>query len=78
MSGSPGHFYVFVLLDKPGQRPKFFIVPSKVVAQFVTQDHATWLAAPKSDGTPRRDTTMRSFRDPNLKYLEAWDQLSSL
>ncbi len=66
------HYYVFVSLAEIGKRPDFYVVPSNVVAAFVTESHAYWLALPKRDGSPRKDSSMRKFLDPEGKYLEAW------
>ncbi|MFT5194187.1 MAG: hypothetical protein ACI85U_001193 [Candidatus Promineifilaceae bacterium] len=73
---SDNHFYVFVALQNIGSRPDFYIVPSQVVADYVRNDHATWLSLPKANGSPRKDSNMRKFNDPEQKYLEAWELLS--
>lgn len=70
------HFYVFVLLREVGVRPDFHIVPSQVVAEYVTTSHRQWLAGTKADGSPRKDSRMRNFRDPDQQYKEAWDLLN--
>jgi hypothetical protein len=50
-------FYCFVGIAENTQVFDFFVVPSVVVAKFVTESHRYWLAA---DPT-HRDTTMRLF-----------------
>lgn len=70
---SENHYYVFVALENLGQRPKFHIVPSKVVAEYTSTSHSEWLKGKKRDGTDRRDSLLRKFNDPEDKYLEAWD-----
>lgn len=72
---SDKHYYVFVVLYAPGVRPDFHIVPSKVVSDYVTDRHRTWLAGTKKDGTARKDSNMRVFRDIEGIYKEAWDIL---
>lgn len=70
------HFYIFVALSQIGTRPAFHIVPSQIVADYVRNDHATWLRGVKLNGEPRKDTNMRKFNDPENKYLEAWELLN--
>jgi len=67
------HFYVFVILRDVGARPDFHIVPSKVVADYVATSHREWLAGTKAGGGARKDSAMRNFCDPDLRYKEAWD-----
>jgi hypothetical protein len=51
-------FYCFVNISKGGNVFRFFIVPSKVVANYVQSQHAYWLKK-----TPKgKDTDMRLFR----------------
>jgi hypothetical protein len=73
---SKRHFYVFVCLGEVGERPEFYVVPSKVVARFTRTSHARWLAAPNKDGKPHNDSSMRKFKDLEEKYLERWDILA--
>ncbi len=70
------HFYVFVLLREVGVRPDFYIVPSQVVAEYIATSHRQWLAETKIDGSPRKDSAIRSFRDPVQQYREAWGLLN--
>lgn len=74
--GADNHFYIFVLLRGIGVRPVFHVVPSKVVAKYVAKSHRQWLAGAKADGSPRKDSAMRNFRDPDQQYKEAWDLLN--
>ena len=68
-------FYVFVNLNGVGENPSFHVVPSKVVATFVTESHRAWLARPNRSGGAHTDSSMRRFKDPESKYLERWDLL---
>lgn len=70
---SAKHFYVFVSLNS--ENPKFFVVPSKVVARYTKTNHAEWIKGKKKDGKSRKDTQMRKFRDMGEKYLNRWDIL---
>ena len=72
---SDTHFYVFVVLDGPLERPRFHVVPSAAVAGYVRNDHSTWLATPGRLGRAHVDTPMRKFDDRANEYLERWDLL---
>ena len=72
---SKDHFYAFVILRPIGQRPEFYIVPSEVVAGTVSTEHATWLKGTKKDGSARKDSNMRNFRDDVGQFKEAWSLL---
>jgi hypothetical protein len=67
------HYYIFVALQGIGSRPKFYIVPSIVVAESIQTSHALWLRGTKRDGSSRKDSSIRVFGDAGNKYLEAWD-----
>jgi len=72
---SKSHVYVFVALKDLGERPDFYIVPSKVVAEYAKHRHMNWLSRKKRDGTERKDSSMRAFLDDNKVYLEKWDEI---
>jgi hypothetical protein len=67
-------FYVFVCLPESGA-PSFFVVPRNVVAKYVHDTHAKWLATPGRKGQPHCDNPNRLFRDSNGDYKERWDLL---
>lgn len=69
------HFYVFVLLHSEGQRPDYYIVPSKAVAEYCSKTHADWLAGKKKDGSSRKDSSVRIFQDKEGRYKEKWNLL---
>jgi len=69
------HFYAFVSLGNAGDRPRFHIVPSRVVAKRVKESHREWLATPGRRGQQHNATTMRLFSDESDEYLERWDLL---
>ena len=54
-------FYCFVALDTPSTMPRFFIVPSQDVAEYVRWQHIHWLSTRVN---PVKETTMRRFRIP--------------
>lgn len=72
---SNNHYYIFVAISNLGERPAFHIVPSLIVADTITKGHANWLKGKKSDGSERKDTSMRKFEDFENKYLERWHLL---
>ena len=68
-------FYVFVHLGTLSGHPEFHIVPSKVVAKYITESHANWLKTPGKQGQAHRDNNMRKFDIAGSKYLGRWDML---
>ncbi len=68
-------YYVFVNLGTMNGNPDYYIVPSKIVAEFITSDHRKWLETPGRKGQSHRDSSMRKFRDDEKKYLNCWDLL---
>lgn len=72
---SDNHYYVFVVLEGPLDRPRYHVVPSAVVAAYVRNDHSTWLSTPGRQGRAHVDNAMRKFDDGANEYLERWDLL---
>lgn len=68
-------FYVFVNLNGLDGAPEYHVVPSKTVARFCKRHHRKWIKGAKRDGSARKDTNLRTFRDPECDYRSAWDQL---
>lgn len=68
-------FYVFVLLRYGKERPDFYIVPSKKVAEHTKTTHQAWIDKGKAKGVEYNPTTMRKFCDPDKEFLERWDLL---
>jgi hypothetical protein len=68
-------FYVFVSLHGLEGSPTYHVVESEIVANHCRSAHAEWLSQPKADGTPRKNTSMRIFADPDGVYLGAWERL---
>jgi hypothetical protein len=70
-------FYCFVALQGPTMLPKFFIVPSTYVADYVRDQHLTWLASRKAKVAT---TPLRRFRipidDPH-KFENNWNVFST-
>lgn len=63
-------FYVFVNLNGVDQHPDYHIVPSAVVARYVSKNHQNWLAV-----KPRGASTVRKFKDSTNRYRDRWDKL---
>jgi hypothetical protein len=52
--------YCFVLLTEGNRRPRFFLVPSGVVVEYVKTEHKYWLAQPRYREVKSKD--IRRFR----------------
>lgn len=72
---STSHFYIFVVLGGSLERPRYYIVPSRDVAEHIRQDHARWLSELGRGGRPHTDNSIRKFEDRDGKYLEQWSLL---
>jgi hypothetical protein len=59
---APNLLYCFVNISKDTSVFKFYILPSKVVAKYVKEEHALWLDAKKTEGKAVKETDMRIFR----------------
>lgn len=59
---SPNLFYCFVNIGKNTNLFKFYILPSKVVAKYVREEHKHWLKEKKKEGKKIKDGEMRIFR----------------
>jgi hypothetical protein len=69
-------YYIFVNLNGNLKHPDYFIVPSKIVANYCKEGHAIWLQRPGVNGNIHNDTPMRKFDDLKEEYLNKWDLLS--
>jgi len=63
---SPKLFYVFVDLHEGNQKPDFYVVPSKTVADYIRTTHQKWLKGTTKTGKARKDSDMRLY--------EIWDE----
>ena len=72
---SEDHFYVFVALGRPADRPRFHVVPSRIVAERIRKGHRKWLDTPGKKGQKHQDSNLRQFGDPQDEFLERWDLL---
>ena len=58
----PDLFYCFVNIEKQSNTFKFYIVPSKVVAKYVKEEHQLYLDVKKQENKKVADTPIRMFR----------------
>lgn len=76
---SDNFFYVFVDLKPGNEKPDFYVVPSKIVAEYIKESHASYLKTFGKNGKQRKDTDMRFFEilDETTapKYFNKWDNL---
>lgn len=76
--GASNHlYYVFVNLcdDDP---PKFFVVPSTIVAKRIADDYLHWKKKTRKDGAMHPETDMRTFKlygNDLEQYQNAWSLL---
>jgi hypothetical protein len=68
--------YVFINLISQNILPEFYIVPSKVVSDYITNDHQIWLSTIGKKGQQHNDSSMRKFKDLEQVYLNRWDLLN--
>lgn len=69
---SPNLFYCFVDFGKSLiDPPKTWVVPSRIVSQFLHEVHQHWLATPGAKGQQRNDSTFRRFM-PAYESLPAY------
>mgnify|MGYP006902873074 FL=1 len=54
-------FYVFVNLNGTEKQPDYYIMPAAEVAAAIKEEHETWLATPKRDGTAHKPINMRQI-----------------
>jgi hypothetical protein len=67
-------FYVFVNLNGTNP-PAYHVVDANTIAKYCFTKHREWLKGTKRDGSPRKDTSMREFKDAECAYLDAWHLL---
>jgi len=72
-------FYVFVLLKADKERPDFYIVPSKIVADYIKTETEKWMKSPSKTGKPHVDSGIRLFEiyedEIAKKYYNNWELL---
>ncbi len=72
-------FYVFVDLNPGDKKPDFYIVPSKIVADYIRISHKKWLNTLGRKGQKHNDTDMRTYEinDDKIakKFHNKWKNL---
>jgi len=71
-------FYVLVMLS---DLPRYFIIKSKDVANYVYNSHKKWLETPGKKGQPHKDTDVRAFKilkEDEKQYENAWSVLNGV
>ena len=63
-------FYCFV--DFEPQHPKVFVVPARIVANAIAEDHRIWLEMPGRKGQAHNDHDMRRIRPEMFSMPEGW------
>ena len=67
------NFYVFVNLNGTEKQPDYYIMPATEVAAAIKEEHETWLATPKRDGTAHKPINMRQIiLDQQDKSKDSW------
>ena len=67
------NFYVFVNLNGTEKQPDYYIMPATEVAAAIKEEHETWLATPKRDGTAHKPINMRQIiLDQQDKSKDNW------
>jgi|SRR5271169_708560 len=71
-------FYVFVDIKYNNEKPDYYVVKSKIVAEYVKTTHHEYLSKSGGDGKPHPEGEMRAFviEDSDVeKFLSRWDTL---
>lgn len=68
-------FYIFVHLHQL-DKPTYYIVPSRVVADIISKEHTDWLNKPSKNGELHKDNNIRTIRFNDDTFLEKWDYLN--
>lgn len=67
------NFYVFVNLNGTEKQPDYYIMRATEVAAAIKEEHETWLAKPKRDGTAHKPINMRQIiLDQQDKSKDRW------
>jgi hypothetical protein len=71
-------FYVFVDIKNSNEKPDYYVVKSKTVAEQVKTAHQKYLAKSGGEGKPHPDAELRAFtiEDSDVdKFLNMWGTL---
>lgn len=53
--------YVAAVSFEAAGNPEIYLIPSQIVEEALTMNHARWLSGAKRDGSSRKDTSMRNL-----------------
>ena len=68
-------YYAFVRLNMPDGIPEFWIVPSKVVATVIKEEHIIWMKTPAKNGSAHKENPMRNFYlTSRYNFPEDWEE----
>ncbi|HQH26536.1 MAG TPA: hypothetical protein PLP17_03995, partial [Oligoflexia bacterium] len=71
----PSSFWILAGMPLPASsRPfEYYIIPSKVMSQKISQAHGHWLKMPGANGQAHRESTVRIVHLPTGKCSDRWD-----
>jgi hypothetical protein len=81
-------FWILGGIPEPNSKENFcyYIIPSKIMAEKVTQAHKLWMKSPGAKGQPHNDSKVRTVPLPPhksfsgwsiKKYMDRWDLIES-
>lgn len=70
--------YIFTNLKELGQLPDYYIVPSKIVSEYIKKEHHDWLKTPGKSDQAHKETDMRMFRDDKGEFKNKWEILKQI
>ena len=69
-----GLWYVLLQLNGTDVMPDFYVFHSSFIGPWLHEDHYSWLAKPKKNGEPKKDSNMRRFRPSDDELEKARDR----
>ena len=71
----PRFFWVLGGIPKPEQTDEFeyYIIPSKIMATKIKEDHQLWLKTPGKQGQQHKDNNIRSVGIPPKRSFSGWN-----
>lgn len=73
---SDRHFYVMVNLSGTmSGHPEYYVIPSKIVSDFIIKAHRAWLRKRGSKKQKHNDNSIRKYYADDESYLNRWDLL---
>lgn len=71
----PNFFWVLAGIPEPDQNSyfKYFILPSKIMAENVSKTYSLWLKTPGAKGQKHNENKVRTVHLPPYKDFRGWD-----